>query len=200
MLAFKNGFVIDAVNTNFHKKNCFIKYVTSSRTIIHFLESTIDIYRFEMDEKAKPERIILECMDSIEFKTVEKASLFNILELKNKSYAIFYEYNNLKNTTTNNPNIQYSFSLTKEIDLYSKINEIYPKKEDFEKFTIDQLHEKCGIVKKMGLSAQHAYFELWKRSSRTSIMDFQILLSTGSYPTIEKEIEKKLKNYSMSIR
>jgi hypothetical protein len=51
-------------------------------------------------------------MDSIEFKTVEKASLFNILELKNKSYAIFYEYNNLKNTTTNNPNIQYSFSLT----------------------------------------------------------------------------------------
>jgi len=49
MLAYRDGFLIDAVNTNFHQQHCFIKYISDRRTLVHFLENTIDFYSFTMD-------------------------------------------------------------------------------------------------------------------------------------------------------
>jgi len=34
---------------------------------------------------------------------------------------------------------------------------------------MEQLHDKCIIVKKMGLSTQQAYHSLWRRTNRSSI-------------------------------
>ena len=48
LIAFKNGFVIDAVSTNHHQPSYFIRYVPSQRTLFHFLESFIDIYSLAM--------------------------------------------------------------------------------------------------------------------------------------------------------
>ena len=44
------------------------------------------------------------------------------------------------------------------------------------------------------------YYELWKRTEKSNKIDFQILIATEDYPTIEREVERKLKTHSMSIR
>lgn len=50
------------------------------------------------------------------------------------------------------------------------------------------------------MSNKEAYYELWRRSNKTSKMDYHILISTEDFGTIEREIEKKLKSQAMSIR
>lgn len=48
LIAFKNGFVIDAVSTNIHQPSYFIKYLSSTKTLFHFLDNVIDIYSLSM--------------------------------------------------------------------------------------------------------------------------------------------------------
>jgi len=50
------------------------------------------------------------------------------------------------------------------------------------------------------MNTKEVYYELWKRSEKSNKIDFQILIATEDYPTIEREVERKLKAYSMSIR
>jgi hypothetical protein len=50
------------------------------------------------------------------------------------------------------------------------------------------------------MTNQEAFFELWKRSNKQSVIDYQILIGTKDFDTIEQEVEKKLKKQSMSVR
>lgn len=54
MIAFKNGFVIDAISTNIHHPSCFIKYVPDSKTLFHFLDENVDVYYLNMRDQPKP--------------------------------------------------------------------------------------------------------------------------------------------------
>jgi hypothetical protein len=62
------------------------------------------------------------------------------------------------------------------------------------------LEEKCDMARKMGLNEKELYLELWNRSSKNSIEDYQFILATRNYKKIHMEIEKKLKKESMSFR
>ena len=56
------------------------------------------------------------------------------------------------------------------------------------------------MARKMGLNEKELYLELWNRSNKNSIEDYQFILATRNYKTIHMEIEKKLKKESMSFR
>lgn len=82
----------------------------------------------------------------------------------------------------------------------SKIDILYPSKQEIQHATIEALQDTCSEAKKLGMTNKEVYYELWRRSSKTSKMDYHILISTEDFGTIEREIEKKLKSQSMSIR
>ena len=46
---------------------------------------------------------------------------------------------------------------------------------------------------KMGLSGKDIYLQIWNRSNKNSLDDYQYLLATKDYKIIKNEIEKKLK-------
>lgn len=70
----------------------------------------------------------------------------------------------------------------------SKIDVLYPSKQDIEKIPISTLQDTCSEAKKLGMSNKDVYYELWKRSNKTSKVDYHILISTEDFGTIEKEI------------
>lgn len=90
LIAFKNGFVIDAVSTNIHQPSYFIKYVPNKKTLFHFLDNVIDIYNLSMIEKTKPEKFRLLCRDCIEFTYKNSGKLMSILHLGNDNFAFFF--------------------------------------------------------------------------------------------------------------
>lgn len=199
LIAFKNGFVIDAVSTNIHQPSYFIKYVSSRKTLFHFLDNVIDIYSLAMIERSKPEKFRLLCRDCIEFSHRSSGKLLSILNLGQDRFAFFFE-TAASRSSSSNPNITYRFAVTQPVNMKAKIDRIYPSPQDISKFTLEELYEKSHIAEKMGLSKRDAFLELWMRSSKSSIIDFQILLSTRDFPTIEGQIEHKLKRQSMSVR
>lgn len=49
------------------------------------------------------------------------------------------------------------------------------------------------------MNAKEIYMELWNRSDRNSDADFELLLQTRDYDSIQSEIVKKLKKCSISF-
>jgi hypothetical protein len=199
LIAFKNGFVIDAVSTNIHQPSYFIKYVPSRKTLFHFLDSVIDIYALAMLDRTKPEKFKLMCRDCLEFAYRTSGQLFNILHLGQDRFAFFFE-THASRTSSDNPNVTYRFAITQPVSLRAKLDRIYPSPQEIQSYSLEQLYEKSNIAEKMGLSKREAFLELWLRSAKSSIVDFQILLSTRHFPTIEAQVEHKLKRQSMSMR
>ena len=90
--------------------------------------------------------------------------------------------------------------MTRKIGIVDKIELIYPPEKEFDKLPLEELEEKCGIVEKLGLQRSEAYYELWRRSGKSSVTAFKILIATKHYPTVEGELENKLRVQSMSVR
>lgn len=64
----------------------------------------------------------------------------------------------------------------------------------------EDLEIRCEALRKMGLNDQQIYLEIWRRSTRSTVKDFQYILATRDYKTIKGEIEAKLKKQSMNFK
>jgi hypothetical protein len=62
------------------------------------------------------------------------------------------------------------------------------------------IEEKVDMARKIGLTRTEIYLELWNKTNKHEIEEFQFLLGTLDYETIKKEIEKKMKKSSMLFR
>lgn len=97
LMAFKNGYIIDAVNTNIRQQNYFIKYVPASKRLFHFLDKVIDVYDVSMDETIKPEKLTLNCIDCMQFdrkglkKAGEVGDILGIMNLGNANHLLFFD-------------------------------------------------------------------------------------------------------------
>ena len=58
----------------------------------------------------------------------------------------------------------YSFCISHEANLNSKIDMLYPKKEEIENATLESFEDTHMEAKKLGMDTKKIYYELWKRS------------------------------------
>ena len=153
IIAIKNGYLVDEAFTNFRNEHSFIEYVESTHTLIHYRNGYIDLYNLRLNTAVKPERIVLECVDSLKFQPPEQAEFYRIMSLKAEQYAVFYQKRGICQ-----PQLQYSFSVSYEVDLKRKIDHMYLKDLKIEESEIQGLSDKCREAEKFGMTTQEAFY------------------------------------------
>lgn len=137
----------------------------------------------------------------------QETSAYNFidcLEMLNGNFMLFYQIKPEFNKKTKGE-IDYLIILTQKLTVTQKLNEIFNFKShqdlrDIVANNYSVIEDKCDIAFKIGLSRRDVFLELWNKSGKTEVDDFNFLLDTLDYDTIKAEIEKKLKKSSMLFR
>lgn len=199
ILAAKDGFIIDAANTNIQEDGSCLVY--HGEHLLHISENKLFIYGFKITTAVKPNKIELRSLDSIEIKKDSKYTFFSCLEMLNGNFVLFFQVKPELNRKLRGE-IDYVFMVTQKLSIQEKLNEIFSFKSPKElkwltENEFEKIQEKCDMAFKIGLSKKQVYLELWNRSNKREISDYKFLLDTMDYQTIKQEIEFKLKKASM---
>ena len=199
ILAAKNGYILDSASVNIQAGNAKLKYISNQR-LIHITDSKLEIYKLSILTNVVPNKIQVTALDALEIKDKpHEAEFFGIISTVGDNFAVFYQ-NISQFNIYRKGEATYWFALTEPMALDEKIRRIFDYGAEITRLKPEVLEEKCDMARKMGLSEKDLYLEIWNRSNKNSIEDYQFILATRNYKTIHSEIEKKLKKESMSFR
>ena len=106
----------------------------------------------------------------------------------------------MDSSKTTGGEIFYKFMMSYTVKLSDKINKILNLSVPLSEMSEEKIDRKCDVLRKIGLKDEEIYLEIWKRSNKESINDYQFLLSTRSYKLIKGEIESKMRKTSMRFK
>ena len=199
IMAIKNGYLIDTFNvSNTEGGGGILRYI-HPETILHITKKTVEVYHFSIDMSVKPGKIVLRSVDAVQLKGVPEGAFFlSVLEYFRSRFAVFYE-DSLRKHKQSRGEISYYFYVSQPTPMKEKTRLLF---ESIASGTAspEAVEEKYEVAKKMGLTEKEIYLEIWSRSSRSTIEDYQYILATRDYKLIKLEIEKKLKKESMVLR
>jgi len=89
ILAAKDGFIIDAANTNIQEDGSCLVY--QGDHLLHISEDKFFIYGFRIMTAVKPNKIELRSLDSIEIRKDPRYQFFNCLEMLNGNFVLFFQ-------------------------------------------------------------------------------------------------------------
>ena len=89
ILAAKDGFIIDAANTNIQEDGSCLVY--QGDHLLHISEDKLLIYGFRIMTAVKPNKIELRSLDSIEIRKDPRYQFFNCLEMLNGNFVLFFQ-------------------------------------------------------------------------------------------------------------
>lgn len=89
ILAAKDGFIIDAANTNIQEDGSCLVY--QGDHLLHISEDKLFIYGFRIMTAVKPNKIELRSLDSIEIRKDPRYQFFNCLEMLNGNFVLFFQ-------------------------------------------------------------------------------------------------------------
>jgi hypothetical protein len=197
ILVARKGYIVDSVNIDLQVESSYLKYLPRRQILVHIEKNSVDLYSFKINLNSVPQRIQLASLDSLEVPTRRgNGRLISLLPILDHNFALFYEDQGSHLTTRGE--VFYSFMMSYTVDLGQKVSRILEGSST--DISDEELESKCDVLRKIGLSDQQIYLEIWRRSTRSTVKDFQYILATRDYKTIKGEIEAKLKKQSMSFK
>lgn len=119
ILAAKDGFIIDAANTNIQEDGSCLVY--QGDHLLHVSESKLFIYGFKILTNVKPNKIELRSLDSIEINKDRRYSFFDCLEMFNGNFVLFFQVKPEHNNKLKGE-IDYMITVTQKLSIQEKLN------------------------------------------------------------------------------
>ena len=87
ILLLKKGYVLDSVNINVKLKHSVLRYIGDNR-IIHFNNKFLELYHFDLNNKAKPYKIKINPIDSVQINLPDDCAFFDVIPVYNDNLLL----------------------------------------------------------------------------------------------------------------